>query len=78
MRHHLVSLLRVTSSCLMGLAGLLVPAGYVYSLETNRSCNAKGYVLRGDGHCGSQTCGARQPGYTFCSQGTGHPSERYL
>jgi hypothetical protein len=51
----------------LGLAGLLVAAGYAYPLDTQKSCNAAGYILCGDGHCGTKTCGGKQPGETMCS-----------
>jgi hypothetical protein len=79
MRHHLGLLLCVTSSCLMGLAGLLIPVGDVYPRETNQSCNAKGYVLCSGGQCGSVSCGGTsKPGDSFCSQGTAHPTQCYM
>jgi hypothetical protein len=51
----------------LGLAGLLVAAGYAYPLDTQKSCNASGYILCGNGKCGTMTCGGRKPGETQCS-----------
>jgi hypothetical protein len=66
MRQHLVLLLCVTSSCLVGPAGLFIPAGYVYARETQQSCNAKRYVLCANGNCGSKYCGSIEPGGNVC------------
>jgi hypothetical protein len=51
----------------LGLAGLLVAAGYAYPLDTQKSCNASGYILCGDGNCGTKTCSGKEPGETMCS-----------
>ena len=50
------------------LAGLLVGAGYARSADTQKSCNASGYILCGNGNCGTKTCGGKQPGETQCSR----------
>jgi hypothetical protein len=57
----------------LGLAGLLVAAGYAYTLDTQKSCNANGYILCGDGKCGTRTCGGKEPGQTMCA-----PSACYM
>lgn len=51
----------------IGLAGLLVATGYAYPRDTQKSCNANGYILCGDGNCGTKTCGGKEPGQTMCS-----------
>jgi hypothetical protein len=76
MRHHLVVV--VTSSYLMGLAGLLLPAGDLYARKTLQQCEAIGYALCQNGECADQYCagstvglsGLRQPGSSACTVGT--------
>ena len=46
------------------LAWLLV--GAAYARDTQKSCNASGYILCGNGNCGTQTCNGKQPGETMC------------
>jgi len=58
----------VTTFALVALAGLFVGAGYARSTDTQKSCNASGYILCGNGNCGTKTCGGRQPGETQCSR----------
>jgi hypothetical protein len=55
----------------LGLAGLLIHAGYVHPapVDTQESCADKGYVLCSDGKCGSRTCGGEAPGSTKCTTG---------
>lgn len=57
----------------LGLAVLLAFAGYARAADTQKSCNASGYILCGDGHCGARTCGGKQPGETICA-----PSACYM
>lgn len=59
-------LLGVLGSCLMGLVMWLVPAGDVYPRETQKSCNAKGYIICSNGQCGSKYCGGSEPGRNAC------------
>jgi hypothetical protein len=40
----------------LGLAGLLVPAGYVHALDNYESCRKQGYALCEDGKCGNRSC----------------------
>jgi len=40
----------------LGLAGLLVPVGYVHALDNAESCGKQGVVLCKDGTCGSRKC----------------------
>ena len=52
----------------LGLAVMLVLAGYLHARETQVSCNAKGYVLCSGGNCGSKTCSnGGTPGQNFCN-----------
>ena len=54
----------------LGLAGLLVPAGYVHSAqkETLKSCLDKGYAFCEGGTCASGKCGGQSPGTTICGK----------
>ena len=67
--------LKIIAVWSLGLAVLLIPAGYAHS-ETKKSCEKKGYVLcPGTKTCGSKTCigpgggGVRpyKPGETYCT-----------
>jgi len=40
----------------LGLAGLLVPVGYVHALDNAESCGKQGFILCSDGKCGSRKC----------------------
>jgi hypothetical protein len=40
----------------LGLAGLLVPVGYVHALDNAESCGKQGFILCRDGKCGSRKC----------------------
>lgn len=40
----------------LGLAGLLVPVGYVHAVDNTQSCFKQGFILCGDGKCGSHKC----------------------
>ncbi len=59
----------------LGLAGLLVPAGYVHPRQTQASCNANGFILCSNGECGEMTCiwegKTMQPGETAVGYGMG-------
>jgi hypothetical protein len=41
---------------ILGLAGLLVPVGYVHALDSKESCGQQGFILCKDGACGSRKC----------------------
>ncbi len=41
---------------ILGLAGLLVPVGYVHALDNADSCGKQGFILCKDGKCGSHKC----------------------
>jgi hypothetical protein len=45
----------------LGLAGLLVPVGYVHALDNAESCAKGGWVLCKNGKCGTNycTCGGK-------------------
>jgi len=55
----------------LGLAGLLVPVGYVHALDNEASCAKGGWVLCKNGKCGTNycTCGGKtlNPG-EFCNK----------
>ena len=40
----------------LGLAGFLVPVGYVHALDNAESCGKQGFILCKDGACGSRKC----------------------
>ena len=41
---------------ILGLAGLLVPVGYVQALDNSESCAKQGFILCKDLNCGSHKC----------------------
>lgn len=41
---------------ILGLAGLLVPVGYVHAVDNAESCGKQGFILCKDGGCGSRKC----------------------
>ncbi len=41
---------------ILGLAGLLVPVGYVHALDNAESCGKQGFLLCNDQTCGSRKC----------------------
>ena len=59
-------IVKISLATTFALAGLLVGTGY--ARDTQKSCNASGYILCGNGNCGTKTCGGRQPGETQCSR----------